>query len=83
MIILISLYIQIIHKLIDNGVELSQIKVLFKKNFNKVDIIFDYRNDQVWSLWKGNGFNMTFTDEYKHILNFGEIIKELSNYNSV
>jgi hypothetical protein len=67
----------IIHKLIDNGVELSQIKVLFKKNPKIVDIIFDYREDEVWSLWKGNGFNMTFADEYKHIPDFGEIVMSM------
>ena len=72
----------IIHKLIDNEVELSQIKVLFKKDSQKVDIVFDYKNDQVWTLWGGNGFNVKYTDEYEYVPDFGEIIKRLSNYNS-
>ncbi len=72
----------IIHKLIDNEVELSQIKVLFKNDSQKVDILFDYKNDQVWTLWGGNGFNLKYTDEYEYVPDFGEIIKRLSNYNS-
>lgn len=71
----------IIHKLIDNEVELSQIKVLFKKNSYKVDVVFDYKNDQVWTLWGGEGFNLKYTDEYEYVPDFGEIIKRLSNYN--
>jgi len=71
----------IVHKLIDNEVELSQIKVLFKKNKQKVDIVFDYNNDQVWTLWGGAGFNLKYTDEYEYVPDFGEIIKRLSSYN--
>jgi len=71
----------IIHKLIDNEVELSQIKVLFKKNSHKVDVVLDYENDQVWTQWGGNGFNLMYTDEYEYVPNFGEIVKMLSNYN--
>jgi hypothetical protein len=78
-----SSFKNIIRKLIDNEVELSQIKVLFKDKFNIVDIISDYRDDQVWSRWKGKGYNMNFADEYKHIPDFGEIVKRLSNYNSI
>ena len=48
-----SSFKNIIRKLIDDEVELSQIKVLFKDKFNIVDIISDYRDDQVWSRWKG------------------------------
>ncbi|MHC4270004.1 MAG: cache domain-containing protein, partial [Planctomycetota bacterium] len=76
-------FAKIIHELIENGVELSQIKVLFKNKFKKVDIVFDYKNDQVWSMWGGRGYNMMFADEYKHVPDFGEIIKKLSNFNSV
>lgn len=72
----------IVHRLIDNEVELSQIKVLFKKNSQKVDIVFDYQNDNVWTQW-GDGFNMRYTDEYEYVPDFGEIVKRLSNYNSV
>ena len=72
----------IVHKLIDNEIELSQIKVLFKKNSQKVDIVFDYQNDNMWTQW-GSGFNMMYTDEYEYVPDFGEIIKRLSNYNSV
>ena len=72
----------IIHKLIDNEVELSQIKILFKKNRQKVDIIFDYKNDQVWTLWGRGGFNLKYSDEYEYVPDFGEIVKRLSNYNS-
>ena len=72
----------IVHKLIANEVELSQIKVLFKKNSQKVDIVFDYQNDNMWTQW-GSGFNMMYTDEYEYVPDFGEIIKRLSNYNSV
>ncbi len=39
----------IIHKLIANEVELSQIKVLLKKNSQKVDVVFDYENNKVWT----------------------------------
>ncbi len=74
---------KIIHKLIDNEVELSQIKVLFKKNSQKVVIVFDYKNDHVWTLWGGEGFKLMYTDEYKYVPDFGVIIKRLSNYNSV
>lgn len=70
----------IIHKLMDNGVELSQIKVLLKKNSKIVDIIFDYREDQVWSLWKANDINMTFVDEYKHIPDLGEIMLSILSF---
>ncbi len=78
-----SSFANIIHKLIQNGVELSQIKVLFKNKFQKVDIVFDYKDDQVWSNWGVSGFDMRFSDEYKHVPDLGEIIKKLSNYNSV
>jgi len=71
----------IVRKLIDNEVELSQIKVLFKRNIQKVDIIFDYNNDQIWTLWGGASFNLKYTDEYENAPDFGEIIKRLSNYN--
>ena len=78
-----SSFENIVHKLIENGVELSQIKVLFKNKFQKVDIVFDYKSDEVWSLWGGSGFNMMFTNEYKQVPDLGEIIKKISNYNSV
>jgi len=71
----------IVHRLIDNQVELSQIKVLFKKNSQKVDIVFDYQNNKVWTLWGGETFNLVYTDEYEYVPDFGEIIKRLSNYN--
>jgi len=71
----------IVHELIDNEVELSQINVLFKKDIQKVDIVFDYMNDQMWTLWGGEGFNLKYTDEYEYVPDFGEIIKRLSNYN--
>ncbi len=71
----------IIHKLIANEVELSQIKVLLKKNSQKVDVVFDYENDKVWTQWGGRGFNLMYTDEYDYAPDFGEIIKKLSNYN--
>ncbi len=71
----------IIHKLIGNEVELSQIKVLLKKNSQKVDVVFDYENDKVWTQWGGRGFNLMYTDEYDYAPDFGEIIKKLSNYN--
>jgi len=71
----------IVHKLIDNEVELSQIKVLFKINSQKVDVVFDYENNQVWTLWGGEGFSLMYTDEYEYVPSFGEIIKKLSNYN--
>ncbi|GAX59350.1 methyl-accepting chemotaxis protein [Candidatus Scalindua japonica] len=73
----------IIRKLTEHGVELSQIKVLYKKNYQKVDVVFDYRNDQVWSLWGGKGFKMVYTDEYENAPDIGELIKKLSNYNRV
>lgn len=72
----------IIRKLIDNGIELSQIKMLFRNNCDKVDVVFDYRQNKVWSMWDGKGFNMVFVDEYKHIPDLGEVIKRLSNYES-
>lgn len=78
-----SSFKNIIRKLIDDEVELSQIKVLFKDKFNIVDIISDYRDDQVWSRWKGKSYSMNFTDEYKHVPDFGEIVKMLSNYNNI
>ncbi len=78
-----SSFENIIHELIENGVELSQIKVLFKNRSEKVDVVFDYKNDQVWSLWGARGYNVTFTDEYKSAPDFGEIIKKLTDYNSV
>ncbi len=71
----------IVHKLIDNEVELSQIKLLFKGKSRKVDIVFDYKDEQVWTLWGGEGFNLMYTDEYEYAPDFGEIIKKLSNYN--
>ena len=71
----------IIHKLIANEVELSQIKVLLKKNSQKVDVVFDYENDKVWTQWGGRGFKLMYTDEYDYAPDFGEIIKKLSNYN--
>ena len=71
----------IIHKLIGNEVELSQIKVLVKKNSKKVDVVFDYENDKVWTQWGERGFDLTYTDEYDYAPDFGEIIKKLSNYN--
>jgi len=71
----------IIHKLIVNEVELSQIKVLLKKNSQKVDVVFDYENDKVWTQWGGRGFKLMYTDEYDYAPDFGEIIKKLSNYN--
>ena len=72
----------IIHKLVDDDVELSQIKVLFKKNSRKVDVVFDYEKDCVWTLWDGKGLNLMYTDEYELAPDFGEVIKKLSNYNS-
>ncbi len=71
----------IIHKLIGNDVELSQIKVLFKKNSKRVDVVFDYENDKVWTQWGERGFNFMYTDEYDYAPDIGEIIKRLSNYN--
>jgi len=76
-----SSFKNIIHKLIGNEVELSQIKVLIKKNSKKVDVIFDYENDKVWTQWGERGFDLTYTDEYDYAPDFGEIIKKLSNYN--
>jgi hypothetical protein len=78
-----SSFKNIIRKLIDDEVELSQIKMLFKDKFNIVDIVSDYRDDQVWSRWEGKNYSMNFTDEYKHIPDFGEIVKRLSNYNNI
>jgi len=72
----------IIHKLIVNEVELSQIKLLLKKKSQKVDVVFDYENDKVWTQWGGRGFKLMYTDEYDYAPDFGEIIKNLSNYNS-
>ena len=72
----------IIHKLIVNEVELSQIKLLLKKKSQKVDVVFDYENDKVWTQWGGSGFELMYTDEYDYAPNFGEIVKKLSNYNS-
>ena len=72
----------IIHKLIDNDVELSQIKILFKRDRHKVDVVLDYENDKVWTLWGGEGFNLKYTDEYEYAPDFGKIIKKLSHYNS-
>jgi hypothetical protein len=57
--------------------------VLFKNKSQKVDIVFDYKSDQVWSLWGGSGYDMMFTNEYKHVPDLGEIVKKISNYNSV
>jgi hypothetical protein len=71
----------IVHKLIDNEVELSQIEVLLKKKCQKVDLVFDYNNNHVWTLWGGEGFNLKYTNEYDYVPDFGEIIKRLSNYN--
>ena len=76
-----SSFKNIIHKLIANEVELSQIKVLLKKNSQKVDVVFDYENDKVWTQWGGRGFKLMYTDEYDYAPDFGEIIKKLSNYN--
>ena len=76
-----SSFKNIIHKLIGNEVELSQIKVLIKKNSKKVDVIFDYENDKVWTQCGERGFDLTYTDEYDYAPDFGEIIKKLSNYN--
>lgn len=73
----------IIHKLIDNDVELSQIKVLFKRDSYKVDVVLDYENDNVWTQWGGRGLNLMYTDEYEYAPDFGEIVKILSNYDSV
>jgi hypothetical protein len=72
----------IIHKLIDNDVELSQIKVLFKKDSYKVDVVLDYENDKVWTQWGERGFDLKYTDEYEYAPDFGEVIKKLSHYNS-
>jgi len=77
-----SSFKNIIRKLVDSGVELSQIKILFKKDYNLVNVIFDYKNDQVWSQWGNKGYNMVFTDEYKHLPDFGEIVKIISNYDT-
>ncbi len=71
----------IVHKLMDNEVELSQIKVLLKMKCQKVDLVFDYNNNHVWTLWGGEGFNLKYTNEYDYVPDFGEIIKRLSNYN--
>jgi hypothetical protein len=57
--------------------------VLFKNKSQKVDIVFDYKSDQVWSLWGGSGYDMMFTNEYKHVPDLGEIIKKVSSYNGV
>ena len=73
----------IIHKLIDNDVELSQIKVLFKRDSYKVDVVLDYENDNVWTQWGGRGLNLMYTDEYEYAPDFGEIVKILSNYDSI
>ncbi len=73
----------IVHKLIDNEVELSQIKVLFRNDKHKVDVVLDYENDKVWTHWGGDVFNPMYTDEYALVPDFGEIIKRVSNYNRV
>jgi len=72
-----SSFKKIIDKLIGNGIELSQIKILFKDNYNLVNVIFNYSDDQIWSNWGKKGNNMIFTNEYKHVADSGEIVKRL------
>lgn len=78
-----SSFKNIIHELMDNEIELSQIKVLFKNNSRIVNVIFNYKNDLVWSQWGGRGYSMIYADEYKHAPDFGEIVKDLSGYNNL
>ena len=47
-----SSFKNMIHKLIDSRIELSQIKKLFKENSKLVNVFFDYKNDHVWSQWE-------------------------------
>ncbi len=37
----------ILHKLIENEVDISQIKILYKNEYNLVNVIFDYNKDQI------------------------------------
>ncbi len=78
-----SSFKNIIRKLIDNEIELSQIKILFKYDHRLVNVIFDYRSDQAWTQWGTRGYGFKFADEYGYIPDFGEVVKTISNYNSL
>lgn len=73
----------IIHKLVSNGISLSQIKILYRKQYDSVNIIFDYDKDRVWSQWKGKGAETSYGEHYRQIPDLGEIVKTVSNYKTV
>lgn len=70
----------IVHKLVENDIVLSQIKILYKNQYKSVNIIFDYDKDQVWSQWKTEGSETPYNDHYMRVPDFGKIIKKVSNY---
>ncbi len=71
---------KILHKLINNNIELSQIKLLLKSSATNVDIFLDYTEDCVLSRWQENGRVLPLSRDYENIMDFGEIIKIVSNY---
>ena len=70
----------IIHKLINHGIELSQIKFVYKKDYEVVNIVFDYEKDLIWSQWGTDNINRDSIADYKNVPDLGEITKIVSGY---
>ena len=44
-----------INKLVNNGIWLSQITIHYLPNYSSVDLVVDYRQDRITSIWKQEG----------------------------
>ncbi len=68
---------RIIKKLIENGIELSQIKLLCRINYMLVNIVFDYENDTIWNQWRPHIMGNIYTADYNKIPDLGKIVKRV------
>jgi hypothetical protein len=69
-----------LRKLIEGEIDLSQITVLCKNEYDLVHVTFDYDKDQILSQWKGERAQTSYVEHYKQVPNFGEVIKKVSHY---
>lgn len=71
---------KIVRKLIENQIDLSQIKILYNNQYDLVRVVFDYDKDRIWTQWNGHQGKTLYAEHYKQIPDFGEIVKKVSNY---
>ncbi len=68
---------QAIHKILEYGVELSQIKVSFHPEYASVDVILDYKAEKTENYWKKAQSHLVFCSDVESGFNLGEIVKKL------